>query len=170
VAVAGPPPAGAITRYLATASELPGFDLGDAEVKDSLKAWLAGEPKVERIEDAETFRAEGFRKAAFENFTAAKDVVGVSNVIVFSKAKGARKDQRALLHPIGGVKPFTIAGIPGAKAFSQAAGKADSADIIWVEGRCTLLVGEYAPRGRVAHKPLVKAAKAIYRRTKPRCP
>jgi hypothetical protein len=170
-AAAAAGPSRGITRYLALHSELPGLTFDRAHVVHAAKAWLADEPADEAKPEIARYKAEGFRKAAYENFTGPKNANGVSNAIVFATEAGARDDQNTVLHPVGKSKRFTVKGIPGGRGFTQGDAKhGNAADVVWVQGRCTMVIGEFVPTGTVRRGPLVTAARAVYHRTRGRCP
>jgi hypothetical protein len=170
-AAAGAAPSHGITRYLALHSELPGLTFDRAHVLHSAKAWVGDEPADEAKPEIARYKAEGFRQAAYENFTGPRSTNGVSNVIVFATKAGARNDQNTVLHPVGKSKRFSVKGIPGGRGFTQGDTQhGNAADVVWVEGRCTMVIGEFVPTGVVKRGPLINAAQAVYHRTRGRCP
>jgi hypothetical protein len=67
---------------------------------------------------------------------------------------------------------FGVTGIPGAYG-KKGRDSVDEtyANLLWRQGRCTLVVGElFFPRTTAPTRPLIAAAQAIYRRTGGTCP
>lgn len=165
-----PAPTSVLTRFLVRSGEEPGFTPRSPQVFRSVNAWVTGEPSAQRAGDIQRYNSEGFVAAALEHTTPSAGGDGISNVVEFATATGARHEMTNVLQTSGGSTTFTVAGIPTARGTkSQNPGETD-ANLVWVQGRCTLLVGESIPNSTAPTKPLGVAAKAVYRRTGGTCP
>jgi hypothetical protein len=168
--------AAGLERFLVRSGEEPGFTPRSSRTVGSVKGWLSGtgEPPQQVKADAKRYTAEGFVAAAFEHTTPSGGGDGVSNVIEFASASGARHEMSYLMGPAGPgppPRPFAVVGIPEAGGTRGTFPQGGSfADLVWVEGRCTLLVGESVPSTPAPTQPLISGAKAIYRRTAGACP
>jgi hypothetical protein len=135
--------------------------------------------------DTKRFKAEGFVATAREGTTpkGGGDVGGgLSYVIEFATSIGARHERAFLVHTMPGHTKFGVTGIPGAYGKKGRDPGDDSyANLVWRQGRCTLLVGESfypilrpgaapKPPHAAPTRPLIAAAQAIYRRTGGTCP
>jgi hypothetical protein len=159
-----------LTRFLVRAGEEPGFTPRSPHLVGSVRAWVRGEPSRQATVDTKRYKAEGFVAAAFEHTTPKGGYDGISNVIEFSTSTGARREMTHLMRSVGGATKFRAAGIPGARGAKGKMPGGSYANLVWVEGRCTLLVGESVPRATAPTAALSAAAQAIYRRTAGRCP
>lgn len=160
-----------LTRFLVRAGEEPGFTPRSTQVSRSVNAWLTGEPAQRRTTDAQRYHAEGFAAAALEHTTPNAGGDGISNVIEFATSTGAQHETSYLLQAMGGATTFTVAGIPTARGTKGPdPGGGSDANLVWVQGRCTLLVGESVPNSTAPTEALSAAAKAVYRRTGGMCP
>jgi hypothetical protein len=108
---------------------------------------------------------------------------GVSTVIVFETSAGAKADLKRELkldlapsqvgkHIV--VTRFKVPGVPEASAYELSGfGRKDEeavANVLFVEGSCLLIVGDYEPRGKEAAKPVIAGTRALHRRIAGRCP
>jgi hypothetical protein len=171
---AKPARAGTLTRFLVRAGEEPGFAPGHPHVAGSVRAAAhayRGEPPQQVAADTKRLKAEGFVAAASER-TTAEGGNGLSYVREFANSIGARHERAFLVHTMPGHKKLGVIGIPGAYGRKGTVFTDESfANLVWQQGRCTLLVGEvFFPRKTAPARPLIAAAQAIYRRTGGTCP
>jgi hypothetical protein len=168
-----PAPTTVLTRFLVRSGEEPGFTPRSPQISRSANAWVTGEPSAQRTADIQRYNAEGFVAAALEHTTPSGGGDGISTVVKFATSTGARHEMTYLLHAVGGAPgatTFTVAGIPTARGVkAQNPGETDT-NLVWVQGHCTLLIGESIPKSTAATGPLSAAAKAVYRRTGGTCP
>ena len=174
---AKPAQAATLTRFLARAGEEPGFAPGPPHVAGSLPAYVRylerfGQPQLVAA-DTKRLKAEGFVAAAWEHTTNNPESgVGQSYVREFATSTGARQETAFLMHTMPGHTTFGVTGIPGAYG-KKGRDSVDEtyANLLWRQGRCTLVVGEsFFPRTTAPTRPLIAAAQAIYRRTGGTCP
>ena len=178
---AKPARAATLTRFLVRAGEEPGFAPGPPHVAGSLRAYVRylarfGPPQ-QVAADNKRLKAAGFVAAAWEHTTgqaafASEGGVGRSYVREFATSTGARHETAFLAHIMPGHTKFGVTGIPGAYG-KKGRDSVDEtyANLLWRQGRCTLVVGEsFFPRTTAAPtRPLIVAAQAIYRRTGGTC-
>ncbi|MGN6171051.1 MAG: hypothetical protein ACTHQQ_23200 [Solirubrobacteraceae bacterium] len=178
---AKPARAATLTRFLVRAGEEPGFAPGPPHLAGSLHAYvryLEGfGPPQQVAADAKRLKAEGFVAAAWEHTTgqsafAREGGVGQSYVREFATPTGARHESAFLVLGLPGHTKFGVTGIPGAYGRKgRVFGDESFANLVWRQGRCTLVVGEsFFPRETAPTRPLIAAARAIYRRTGGTCP
>ena len=84
-------------------------------------------------------------------------------------ASDRRAYERELLRaPVGGgysARAFAVPGVPGAKGLLEdSPDEGDNAGVVWVQGRCVLIIGDLAVSGTAATTPLVSAARSVLRR------
>jgi hypothetical protein len=188
---AKPARAATLTRFLVRAGEEPGFAPGPQHFAGSLRAYArsflhhVSPGQVPAL--TKRLKAEGFVAAAWEHTTgqaafAREGGVGQSYVREFATLIGARHETAFLVHGLPGHTKFGVTGIPGAYGKKGRDPGDDSyANLVWRQGRCTLLVGESfypilrpgaapKPPHAAPTRPLIAAAQAIYRRTGGTCP
>ena len=178
---AKPARAATLTRFVVRAGEEPGFTPGPSHVYGSLRAYVRAYLKVEPPQqvaaDTKRLNAEGFVAAAWEHTTGQaafgrEGGDGLSYVTEFATSTGAQQETAFLMHTMPGHTKFGVTGIPGAYG-KKGRDSADEtyANLLWRQGRCTLVVGEsFFPRKTAPTRPLIAAAQAIYRRTGGTCP
>ena len=123
--------------------------------------------------DERRLRSEGFISFTLQPIRGPR-AAGVSNVALYETAKGAkhslahdlRPDVIREAGPVEGLRFFPVPGVPGARGWT--ASKPNVGNALWVQGRCTLVLGNQGP-GPLAG-PLSKGARAIYERTNGQCP
>jgi hypothetical protein len=165
-----PAPTSVLTGFLVRSGEEPGFTPRSPQISRSVNAWVTGEPPELRTADIQRYKAEGFVAAALEHTAPSGGGDGVSNVIEFATSTGARQEMTHVLQAVGGATKFTVAGVPTARgATAHNPGETDT-NLVWVQGRCTLLIGESIPNSTAPTGPLSAAARAVYRRTGGTCP
>ena len=178
---AKPARAATLTRFLVRAGEEPGFAPGPPDFAGSLRAYArsflhhVSPGQVPAL--TKRLKAEGFVAAAWEHTTgqaafAREGGVGQSYVREFATLIGARHETAFLVHGLPGHTKFGVTGIPGAYGRKgRVFGDESFANLVWRQGRCTLVVGEsFFPRKTAPTRPLIAAAQAIYRRTGGTCP
>ena len=162
------------TRFLMRDGEQPGFRRIESVLTEDAETFAekAGLTKAE----LSAMRSAGMGRATFQP-TEGPITVGVTSVTLFGSAKGAARwlalEQRAdyiRRHMPGGgkVRHFDVPGIPGARGWTASKGNHSVGNVYWVQGRCLMILGNEGP-GPLA-RPLSTGAKAIYQRTKGRCP
>jgi hypothetical protein len=166
---AKPARAATLTRFLVRAGE-PGFAPGPPHVAGSLRAYarayLRHVPPQQVAAETKRLKAEGFVAAAWEH-TNPEGGAGLSYVREFATSIGARHETAFLVHLLPGHTKFGVTGIPGAHGRKGRTSIDESyANLVWRQGRCTLVVGvSFFPRTTAPTRPLIAAAQAIYRRT-----
>ena len=174
---AKPARAATLTRFLVRAGEEPGFTPGPQHFAGSLRAYArsflhhVSPGQIPAL--TKRLKAEGFVAAAWEHTTNNPESgVGQSYVREFATSTGARHETAFLVHGLPGHTKFGVTGIPGAYGRKgRVFGDESFANLVWRQGRCTLVVGEsFFPRKTAPTRPLIAAAQAIYRRTGGTCP
>ncbi len=162
-----------LTSLLVSHGGEPGFTLTPPQMMTSVHEWVsfAGGSPAQAASATRRYEVELFRAAALEQTAGSGGAQGVSNVIEFATAAGAQKEMANLLDPPGVSARFPVAGIPTADGLTEgSAQNGSAANVVWVQGRCILLVGDFRPTGTAPRQPLIKAAKAVYDRTHGTCP
>jgi hypothetical protein len=124
--------------------------------------------------DASRLRSEGFITFTAEPIRGPRATAGVTNVALYTTAEGAKHSMAHDLRPevigagggIGQLQFFTVPGVPGARGWT--ASGPHVGNVLWVQGRCYLILGNQGP-GPLAG-PLSRGARAIYQRTNGQCP
>ena len=163
-----------VERFVMQAGEEPGFEPVDDPRTDNGVQALAGgfaPDEVERLQRA------GFISITFQPLSGDNDNAGVSTVLVFKTADGARDwlayetSDEGIESMVPGAKPkrFRVPGVPGARGWTGRDRHGNPiGHVFWVQGRCEMLIGNEGKGDFV--KPLSTGAKAIYDRTKGVCP
>ena len=128
-------------------------------------------------DEVERLRRAGFISITFQPLNGDDGNSGVTTVLLFKTAEGARDwleyetSDEGIDSMVPGAKPkrFTVPGVPGARGWTGG----DRRDhpighVFWVQGRCEMVLGNEGEGDFV--KPLSIGAKAIYDRTKGVCP
>jgi hypothetical protein len=123
--------------------------------------------------DARRLRSEGFISFAVGPIRGPR-TAGLTNVALCATAKGAkhslahelRTDVIRAFGPVANLRRFSVPGIPGARGWT--ASEPHVGNVLWVQGRCMLTLGNQGP-GPFAG-PLSTGARAIYERTNGQCP
>jgi hypothetical protein len=123
--------------------------------------------------DARRLRSEGFISFTVQPIRGPR-TAGVTNVALFATAEGAKHDLAHELRtdvirasgPVATLRRFRVPGIPGARGWT--ASEPHVGNVLWVQGRCVLVLGNQGP-GPFAG-PLSTGARAIYERTNGKCP
>ena len=163
-----------VERFLMQAGEEPGFDpieepRTDHGVQSLVGGFSAGE--VERL------RRAGFSSITFQPLSADDHGAGVSTVLLFKTAEGARDwleyetSDEGIESAVPGAKPkrFTVRGVPGARGWTGRDRHGNPiGHVFWVQGRCEMVIGNEGEGDFV--EPLSTGARAIHQRTKGQCP
>jgi hypothetical protein len=168
-----------LTRMLMRANEEPGFRPG--ALPDALPrsretftgvdafAKAMGLPPAE----VRRLRSEGFISFTVGPIRGPRKTAGLTNVALYETPEGAR---RSMAHdvrpdviraygPIQNLRFFSVPGVPGARGWT--ASEPHVANVLWVQGRCYLTLGNQGP-GRLEGR-LSSGVRAIYERTKGLC-
>jgi hypothetical protein len=168
------PAKGNLERFLMQAGEEPGFEPIDEPRTDHGVQSLAGGFSADEVE---RLRRAGFISITFQPLSGDDHNAGVTTVLLFKTAEGARDwleyetSDEGIDSAVPGAEPkrFTVRGVPGARGWTGR----DRHDnpighVFWVQGRCEMVLGNEGEGDFV--KPLSIGAKAIYDRTKGVCP
>ncbi|HZO60150.1 MAG TPA: hypothetical protein VFB51_10700 [Solirubrobacterales bacterium] len=163
-----------LERVLMQAGEEPGFEPVEEPRTDHGVQSLVGGYSADEVE---RLRRAGFISITFQPLSADDGNAGVTTVLLFKTAEGARAwldyetSNEGIDSMVPGAKPkrFTVPGVPGARGWTGR----DRHDnpighVFWVQGRCEMLLGNEGEGDFV--KPLSIGAQAIYDRTKGVCP
>lgn len=171
-----------LTQFLMRKGEEPGFRPGalagaQPAARDTITGVDAFVKKMRLTPtDASRLRSEGFISFTAQPIRGG-NTAGVSNVALYETAQGAKHSMAEDLKPAviraqGPVKKmtfFTVSGVPGARGWS--ASEPPVANLMWVEGRCYLTIGNGGPAGSDSYVAgLSQAARAIHARTQGKCP
>jgi hypothetical protein len=159
------------SALLVKGGEAPGYKAGKRARSTDVQAFVVstGAPASQRGALLRHYVSEGFVAASSEPLTGAGGAGGVSTVLRFRTAAGAKKEQAYALTRIGPQR-FAVPGVPGAKGAWVRDDQGAAADVVWTEGACVALIGDYVPGVTIpATTPLVTAAKAIVKRTHGAC-
>jgi hypothetical protein len=169
-----PPAEVNVERFLMQAGEEPGFEpVGDPRTDRGVQSLVGGYAP----EEVERLRRAGFRSLTFQPLSGDRGSAGVTTVLLFKTAEGARDwldyetSDAGIESMVPGAKPrrFTVPGVPGARGWTGR----DRHDnpighVFWVQGRCEMLIGNEGKGDFV--KRLSVGARAIYDRTRGVCP
>jgi hypothetical protein len=179
-------PAGAVQpspldAWLVKGNEEPGYAGSGTTANVTVAQFVAPEPANVAAVDAAQLKRNGFRGAAVENLnptSVSNNGAAVSLVIELASSAAARRQQavqlRIAISSQGAgtvIKHFTVAGVPGAQGFTGTAPQrgAGAANVVFAEGSCVLLIGDFNPVGNLI-APVKHAAAAVYQRTHGACP
>ena len=173
----GSPRSGArdLNRFLMRNDEEPGFRrVGRPQTLTGVEAFV-NELRLTKA-DVRRLRSEGFISFMAQP-TRGPRSAGLTNVHLFKAAEGAkhsaahelRTDVIRASGPVANFRRFTVPGVPGARGWTGSPPNNEPVgNVIWVQGRCMLLLGNQGP-GRLVG-PLSTGVRAIYERTKGQCP
>jgi hypothetical protein len=168
-----------LDRFLMRKDDEPGFRPGAAPgaVPRSGGTITGVEAFVEDLHltqaDGQRLRSEGFIAYTFQPIRGPR-TAGITNVTLYATAEGARHSMAHDLRPdvirafgpVANLRRFPVPGIPGARGWT--ASKPHVGNVLWVQGRCMLVLGNQGP-GPLAG-PLSTGARTIYERTDGECP
>lgn len=164
----------AVEPFLLQAGEEPGFEPEEEPRTDRGVESLVGGFSADEVE---RLRRAGFVSITFQPLSGKGENAGVSTVVLFKTAEGARDwleyetSDEGIASAVPGAKPkrFTASGVPGARGWTGRDRHGNPiGHVYWVQGRCELVIGNEGEGDFV--KPLSAAAKAVYERTKGVCP
>jgi hypothetical protein len=169
-----PPATLNVERFLMQAGEEPGFEPTEDPRTDHGVQALAGAFGANEVE---RLRRAGFISITFQPLSSDDGNAGVSTVLLFKTAEGARDwleyetSDEGIESMVPGEKPkrFRVPGVPGARGWTGRDRHGNPiGHVFWVQGRCEMLIGNEGKGDFV--KPLSIGAKTIYERTKGLCP
>jgi hypothetical protein len=168
-----------VERFLLARDEEPGYQPGGpVEKLSSAEEYAARGPRPQA--EARRLRDEGFVSFARRPLEG-KEGAGVTSLRLFASAAGAKREAAAERRNLDvqfrgwRLKRFDVSGVPG--AFGWTATNRDASDappgervgnIVWVEGRCVMTLGNAGASSFAA--PLTAGVKAVHRRVAGRCP
>jgi hypothetical protein len=169
-----------LTRFLMRKNEEPGFRPGalPGATPRSVTTSTGVETVVKDLglspADARRLRSEGFISITLGPIRGPQQTAGVTNVALYATAAGARQSRAhdlrpAVIHsfgPVQNLRYFTVHGVPGARGWT--ASKPHVGNVLWVQGRCYLTLGNQGPGPFPG--PLSQGVRAIYQRTDGLCP
>jgi hypothetical protein len=169
-----------LTRFLMRDDEEPGFRPGalPGATPRSVTTSTGVNAVVKDLgltqADAQRLRSEGFVSITLGPIRGPQQTAGVTNVALYATAEGARRSMAhdlrpAVIHsfgPVQNLRYFTVPGVPGARGWT--ASKPHVGNVLWVEGRCYLTLGNQGPGPFPG--PLSQGVRAIYQRTDGQCP
>jgi len=168
-----------LTPMLMRADEEPGFRpvaLADAMPR-SRETFTGVDAFAESMglppAEVRRLRSEGFISFTVAPIRGPRKTAGLTNAALYETAEGAKRSMKHDMRPdviraygpIENLRFFTVPGVPGARGW--AASEPHVANVLWVQGRCYLTLGNQGP-GRLEGR-LSTGARAIYERTKGRC-
>ena len=169
-----------LSRFLFKSNEEPGYTVsGRPVISKTPSALLAGGPytKSQTRSMITTLKTAGFVKAVQETTTGSNTNVGFSLVMQFSSAAGAQAAAARFLFLAktseAGVKPFSVAGVPGAKGVTVLGAAGGSANAYWSSGDCAFGSGAYdatATSAKAAAAPVQVGIKSLVKRVGTTCP
>jgi hypothetical protein len=169
----GTPPSGAphLDQFLMRKGEEPGFRrVGGPRTLTGVEAFVNDMHLTQA--DARRLRSEGFISFTAQP-TRGPQTAGITNVALYATAEGA---EHSLAHelrpnvirtfPVANLRYFTVPDISGARGWT--ASKPHVGNLLWVQGRCMLVLGNQGPGP--FESPLSTGARASYERTNGECP
>jgi hypothetical protein len=154
-------------------SDLPGFKVDTPPtLLRSANAWLNCK-QSHRYKDAAALQARGFVAGAREHLYLTRAGLyaadASSDVIQFKSPQGALANLNETMPSggTGGLKPFTVPGIPGARGAATTGVNSNGLLVAFVDGRFSYFLGvAYLPHSakHPTRASVVAAAQALYRR------
>jgi hypothetical protein len=178
-------PAGATTapplsQFLLKSHEEPGFTVSGRPSTIRSPSGLIASGSLTKSESRSftaTLRKAGFVKAVEENTTGAGSNEGISLVMEFTNPAGAQAGAALFLQVArqgqAASKPFSVAGVAGAKGVTVTGGAGGSANAYWTAGDCTFGSGVYeatVTSAKAAAAPVQAGIKAQAKRVGTSCP
>ena len=174
-----------------SASNLPAFLLkkgdesgyvrqGQVQTGTGASAWAnAIDTNTSSAADIKRWQSEGLVAGATVQLTTPGGNEGVSWVEQFKSSASAKReaayDFSTNIQPTktARVTKFSVPGVPQAKGYAYSSNakhaKPTADNVLWTEGTCALLLGNYDPSG-LSTSSIAKAVTKIYRRTGRTCP
>lgn len=150
-ATAGAAATSSLSQYLLKSNEVPGYTVGGRPTTTTTAAgMIEGESLTKKQSQSaiSTLKQAGFVKAVQESMKGANTNEGLSTVMRFSSPAGAQTGAALFLHIAktaqAGSKPFTVAGVPGAKGVTVTGAEGGSANAYWSVGECAFGSGIYS--------------------------
>jgi hypothetical protein len=168
-----------LTRMLMRANEEPGFRPGalpDSTLRSrETFTGVDAFAKETRLPPAEVrrLRSEGFSSFTVSPIRGPRNTAGLTNAALYETAEGAKRSMAHDLRPdvirasgpIENLRFLSVPGVPGARGWT--ASEPHVANVLWVQGRCYLTLGNQGP-GRLEGR-LSTGVRAIDERTKGLC-
>jgi hypothetical protein len=169
-----------LTPMLMRADEEPGFRPGALpDAMPRSRATFTGlDAFAEEMrlppDEVRRLRSEGFMSFTVAPIRGPRNSAGITNAALYKTADGAKRSMAHDLRPdvirafgpIEGLRFFSVPGVPGARGWT--ASEPPVANVLWVQGRCYLTLGNQGP-GRLEGR-LSTGVRAIYQRTQGQCP
>lgn len=159
----------ALTPYVVRAGDETGFSInGTPKLFSTAASWVAGDANAKA--EAAHLQEEGFRAALSASTSTVSGNPGLSFVLELGSHASALSEERAQLKAdMAENSPAKITRItsnhaPTSEGFT-AKGKFGAANLLFVEGRCVLLVGDAIKGGATNISPVLAGAFRIYART-----
>jgi hypothetical protein len=175
----GHPSVPGLGRYLVRAGDERGLTPGSPSSASSASGWVNINGAGSNANaDEKRLRAERFLAGDTELLSGGGGAAGLSYVIRFASPSGAQQEAMHLTRTFGGpagttVSHFAVSGVPGAVDFVAAGGgQKTGVNIVWVDGRCAVLIGNLSPGPApiaTYDRPLVAAARTVYGRSRGNC-
>ena len=178
-------PAGATTssplsQFLLKSHEEPGFAVSGRPSIITNPSGLIASGSLTKSESrsfVSTLRKAGFVKAVEENTTGAGSNEGISLVMEFTNPAGAQAGVALFLQVAkqgqAPSKPFSVAGVAGAKGVTVTGGAGGSANAYWSVGDCAFGSGVYqgtVTSAKAAAAPVQAGIRAQAKRVGTSCP
>jgi hypothetical protein len=179
---AGALAATSLTQFVVLPGEETGFLPEKPQSVTTLKAYVRGATRKEAQRETKRLSSEGFVAAIREHTRDAKlHAEGLSTALALGSPAAAAKElaselksdiaaqgKSAIIHW------FVIAGVPGAVGFTATEHHhpGGASNVVWREGSCVLLVGDFLPHGSSAAltAPVTAGTLAVEGRTAGACP
>jgi len=161
-----------LARFILATHEEPGFTTGPPIFPRTATIYASTLPRPKA--DAARLRDEGFIAAVYEQLFSAGGG-GESGVQEFSSHRAALGEQAAEFsygaakNPGFAIRPFAVAGVPGARGFTVSGTSVQAANVSWVEGRCHLTLAEEGSSAASLARAETTAVQAIDRGTGGNC-
>lgn len=162
------PPTRTLAPYLVRSGEETGFSLSGAPTLfSSAASWGAGDADAKA--EATRLQSEGFRAVLLQNTSTTAGRAGVSWVLLLKSPAAALSEEQSQLNAdIAENSPatrFTSAQVPTSEGYTAQGTGFAVANLLFVEGRCVLLVGDQGNAGTNSSPPVIAGALKIYDRT-----
>jgi hypothetical protein len=179
-ASAGAASTSSLSNFLLKSNEMPGYTVGGRPTTTKTAAGMieGGSLTKKQAESAiSTLQQAGFVKAVQESAKGSNANEGLSLVMQFNSPAGAQAGAALFLHIAktsqAGSKPFTVAGVPGAKGVTVTGSEGGAANAYWSVGDCVFGSGIYdatALSAKAVAAPVQTGIKSQAKRVGPICP
>jgi len=177
---AGAATASPLSQFLLKSYEEPGFAVSGRPSTITSPSGLIASGSLTKSESksfAGTLRKAGFVKAVEENTTGKGSNEGISLVMQFTNPAGAQAGAALFLQVAkqgqAASKPFSVAGVAGAKGVTVTGGAGGSANAYWSAGDCAFGSGVYqgtVTSAKAAAAPVQAGIRAQAKRVGTTCP